>query len=109
MIARIWHGYTTFDNANAYEQLIKTEVFPGISEKNIKGLKSAKLLKRETATETEFITILFFENIENIKALAGEDAEAAYVPEKARKILSRFDTRTQHFEMLHELNFEIKD
>ena len=33
MIARIWHGYTTKQNANAYEDLLKEEIFKGIADK----------------------------------------------------------------------------
>lgn len=27
--ARVWHGWTTDKNADAYETLLKTEIFPG--------------------------------------------------------------------------------
>ena len=36
MIARIWHGYTTFANADIYEKLLKEEVFTSIEEKQVK-------------------------------------------------------------------------
>jgi len=32
MIARIWHGWTTPENADAYASLLRTEVLPGIAE-----------------------------------------------------------------------------
>ena len=28
MIARIWRGYTSFENANAYENFLETEFMP---------------------------------------------------------------------------------
>lgn len=30
MISRIWHGYTSLDNADKYEALLKEEIFIGI-------------------------------------------------------------------------------
>ena len=35
-IKRIWHGWTTPQNAEAYRLLLRDEVFPGIEAKNIK-------------------------------------------------------------------------
>jgi hypothetical protein len=37
MIARIWHGWTSSQNADAYETLLKTEIFPGILARNVAG------------------------------------------------------------------------
>lgn len=37
MIARIWHGWTRGDNADAYENLLKEEIFAGIAAKEIPG------------------------------------------------------------------------
>jgi hypothetical protein len=34
-----------------------------------------------------------------VKAFAGEDYEAAYVPARARAILKRFDQRSRHYEV----------
>jgi heme-degrading monooxygenase HmoA len=92
MIARIWHGWTTLQNANAYEQLLKHEIFTGISNKDIKGYKGIELLKRATANEAEFITIMRFENLDAIKQFAGEDYEIAVVPEKYKNYF--YDTIT---------------
>jgi len=60
MIARIWHGYTTKANADKYENLLKEEVFVGIEQKNVKGYKGIRLLRRELEDETEFTTIMQF-------------------------------------------------
>ncbi len=37
MISRIWHGWTTPANADAYENLLRTEIFPGILARKIAG------------------------------------------------------------------------
>ena len=105
MIARIWHGYTTKENADKYENLLKEEVFVGIEQKNVKGYKGIRLLRRELADETEFTTIMQFESIEDVKQFAGNDYETAYVPAKARQILKRFDPKSVHCEIIYELNY----
>ncbi|HEY2854458.1 MAG TPA: hypothetical protein VGJ18_16500 [Gemmatimonadaceae bacterium] len=33
MIARVWHGYTKPEDADAYEKMLKPELLPGISKK----------------------------------------------------------------------------
>lgn len=103
MIARIWHGCTSKENAEVYENLIKEEIFPEIEEKIIKGYKGAQLLRRELEDETEFTTIIWFENMESVKSFVGENYESVYVPEKARKVLSGFDQKAVHHELRHDL------
>ncbi len=105
MIARIWHGWTTYENASAYENLLRTEVFPSIEDKKVKGYKKISLLKRIHKGEVEFITIMLFDKIESVKEFAGEDYEKSYVPSKARAILSRHDERAHHYEIIKEINY----
>ena len=99
MIARVWHGWTTPENADAYETLLKTEIFPSISAKGVQGYRGIELLRRAAQDEVEFITIMRFDSWEAVKAFAGEDYEMAYVPAKARQVLARFDERSQHYEV----------
>ena len=61
MIARIWYGYTTPDNADAYEALLKTEIFPGIVARNIAGFRRIELLRGPVGEEVEFATAMWFE------------------------------------------------
>jgi heme-degrading monooxygenase HmoA len=98
MIGRIWHGWTSPENAPAYEELVKSEILPGIAGRRIRGLQGANLLKRDVSEGVEFVTILWFESLESVREFAGEDYEAAVVPEKARRLLTRFDARSAHYE-----------
>jgi len=107
MIARIWHGWTTPTNADKYETLLKEEIFVGIQSRHIHGFKAIQLLRREINDEVEFITIMKFESLDAVREFAGEDYEAAVVPEKARKLLSRFDKRSQHYEIMVEQGGEV--
>jgi len=100
MIARIWHGWTTPQNADKYESLLKEEIFVHIQNRHILGFKGIQLLRREINDEVEFITFMVFESLTAIREFAGEDYEQAVVPRKARRLLSRFDERSQHYEII---------
>ena len=103
MIFRIWHGWTTPENADIYENLLKKEIFPGIASKNVSGYRGIKLLRRPLDGEVEFITIMQFDSLEAVKQFAGNDYETSYVPDKARKVLSRHDTKSQHYELMESI------
>jgi len=107
MIARIWHGHTTKENADAYENLLKQEIFEGIASKKIAGYKGIQLLKREVENEFEFTTIMWFETIASVKQFMGEDYETAYVLPQAQKLLSRYDKKSIHCELRHELKYDL--
>lgn len=106
MISRIWHGWTTRDNAEKYETLLKEEIFVGIQQRHIHGFKSIQLLRREVGQEVEFITIMLFNSLDAVREFAGEDYERAVVPEKARALLSHFDKQSQHYEIVVERSGE---
>jgi antibiotic biosynthesis monooxygenase (ABM) superfamily enzyme len=99
VISRIWHGWTTQENADAYEALLLREIFGGIEDRAIPGYRGIQLLRREQGTEVEFVTIMSFETMEAVSAFAGEDYEVAVVPMAARSLLLHFDTRSQHYEV----------
>jgi antibiotic biosynthesis monooxygenase (ABM) superfamily enzyme len=98
MIKRIWHGYTTPENADAYERLLDTTVFPSIEAKKIPGYRAIELLRRTIGDEIEFTTVMSFDSLDNVVAFQGKDYETAYVPDAARKILTRWDERSTHHE-----------
>jgi hypothetical protein len=100
MIARIWHGWTTEENAGKDEQLLREEIFAGIRERQIAGFRSIRLRRRSLGNEVEFSTIMEFDSLNAVRRFAGEDHEIAVVPEKARELLSRFDYRLQHYDVL---------
>jgi antibiotic biosynthesis monooxygenase (ABM) superfamily enzyme len=103
MIDRIWHGWTTKENADAYEQLLKDEIFVGIGNRRISGYRGIRLLRRNGGNEVEFVTIMRFDSLESVREFAGKDYEAAVVPKEARALLSHFDERSQHYEIRVEI------
>lgn len=99
MIARIWHGITEKAKADAYEKLVKAEIFPEIEGKSGAGLKGIQLLRQEKDAEVEFTTIIWFDDLGSVKKFVGKDYETAYVPEKAKNLLSRYDKKATHAEL----------
>lgn len=99
MISRIWHGWTAPANAGAYESLLTQEIFVNIQNRHIDGYRGIQLLRRQLETEVEFVTIMSFDTLDAVRAFAGDDYEVAVIPPKARALLSRFDARSQHYEV----------
>ena len=97
MIARVWHGYTKPEHADAYESMLKPELLPGISK--VKGYRGSYLLRRNAGAEVEFITILLWDSIDSIRAVSGEDYETAVIPEERRQYLAHFEAKAKHYEV----------
>jgi heme-degrading monooxygenase HmoA len=98
MIPRIWHGYVKPENADDYEAMLKPEVLPGLSR--VKGYRGSYFLRRDLGSEVEFVTILLWESLESLQNFARRDYEVAVVPSERRKVLSRFDERASHYEVI---------
>ena len=99
-VCRLWRGWTTPDNAEAYERIVRGEVIPSIEARRIPGFRHIDLLRREAGDEVEFVTLMWFDSLDAIQTFVGEDYEVAHVPEAARAVLARFDERVAHFEVL---------
>ena len=97
MIARTWHGWTTRENADAYEHLLRTEVLPGIHR--VDGYRGAYLLRRDAGDEVEFVTITLFDSMDAVRAFAGDDFETAVILPEAERLLLRPDAKSVHFEI----------
>ena len=99
MICRMWHGWTSRENAGAYERLLRTEIFHGIEDRKISGFRGIELLRRDDRDPVEFVTLMWFDSIEAVRAFAGRDYEVAVVPPAARALLLRFDESSAHYEV----------
>lgn len=100
MITRIWRGWTTLHNAPVYQNLLLTEIFPGIEARNVPGYRGISLARREIENEVEFMTIMWFDSLDAVKGFAGEHYETAVVPVKARAVLLRFDAISAHYDTI---------
>jgi len=98
MIARVWHGSTKPEHADAYESHLKPELLPGLSQK--RGFRGSYLLRRAAGDEIEFITIILWDSIDDVRAIAGPDYEKAVIPEDRLPLLTRYDARAAHYEVV---------
>ena len=100
MICRQWRGWTTLENADAYERIVRDEVIRGIEGRHISGFLHIDLIKRDLDDEVEFQTLMWFDSLDAIKAFMGEDYSVSHVPGPARAVLKRFDERAAHYEVI---------
>ena len=96
MIVRVWRGWTTPANAEAYEAFLFEDLLPQV--KAIDGFISAEILHRVDGEEIAWVSILKFESMEHIKAFAGDAPEKAVLEPEALALLSRYDEHVNHYE-----------
>jgi heme-degrading monooxygenase HmoA len=100
MICRLWRGWTTLENADTYERIVRGEVIPAIEARRIAGFRHIDLMKRHLEDEVEFQTLMWFDSLDAIKAFMGEDYSVSHVPAAAQAVLKRFDGRAAHYEVI---------
>jgi heme-degrading monooxygenase HmoA len=100
VIARLWHGWTAPENAAAYEDFLCTTMFPSMHR--VDGFRGVDLLRRDDGEEVAFITISRFDSLDAVREFAGDDYEVAVIEPEARALLSRFDGRSAHYEIVVE-------
>jgi heme-degrading monooxygenase HmoA len=98
MIGRLWHGWTTPENAPRYEEHLRRETFPGL--RTIEGYVDGYVLRRDSGDRVDFAVLTLWESLEAIRAFAGDDYETAVVPPAARRALCGFDEQVTHYEVL---------
>ena len=104
-IKRVWHGWTTKQNADKYQNILRNEVLPSIEHKKIPGYKKIEVLKYEFEDEVEFVTIMTFESLSSIIDFQGENYKKCYVPDVAQKVLKRWDQESIHYELIETRNY----
>ena len=76
MIARLWRGWTAPSDADAYEELLKREILPGI-EKQASAYKGVQVLRRDDNDRVEFVTLTLWDSVDAIREFIGDDHEVA--------------------------------
>jgi heme-degrading monooxygenase HmoA len=99
MIGRVWHGWTTHANAEAFEAHMRNEEWPAIFARNIKGLRDIECLRLVRPGHTEFKTVMRFDSLDAVREFAGEDYAKAVLMPRAIELLRRYDARVEHFEI----------
>jgi antibiotic biosynthesis monooxygenase (ABM) superfamily enzyme len=97
LIARVWHGSTLAEDADAYAAYLEETGMKGA--RALPGNRGTLVLRRAHGDQAEFETILLFDSLEDIRAFAGDDPEAAvFFPEDDRYLVEREPT-VRHFEV----------
>jgi hypothetical protein len=101
MIARHWRGWTTPQNADAYERLLKETVLPGL--KKLTGYRGGYVLRHDAGDEVEFVVLNFFDSLDAVKLFAGPNYTVAVFEPEARALLSRIEATAAHYEVRSHL------
>ncbi len=106
MIMRLWSGWTSEENADAYHRLLIGTIAPAIAGRRLDGLADFTIWRRaesEDGTsredEIEFLTCMTFSGWDAVAAFTGGDPHRSVVPAEARALLSRFDEHSRHYEL----------
>ena len=100
MICRLWRGWTSPDDADEYERIVRTEVIPDIEARRIPGFRHIDLMRRDLGGEIEFQTLMWFDSLDAVISFMGEDYSLSHVPLEARAVLNSFDDRAAHYEVI---------
>jgi hypothetical protein len=97
MIARVWRGATLAENGDAYAAYIE-ESGVGPARK-LAGNRGSLVLRRVDGGHAQFETILLFDSMDDVRAFAGDDLEAAvFFPEDDRYLVER-ELAVRHYEV----------
>lgn len=103
MILRLWSGWASGENIEAYDHVLNTEVAPGIVARNLSGLDRFEVWRglageEDGQGEREFLTAMWFQDIDAVAAFTGGDPHESVVPLNARRVLTRFEGHSRHYE-----------
>ena len=99
MICRIWHGWTAHEDADAFENVLKSDVFPPMHAKAVPGFHGVQMLRMARLGQTEFVNMAWFDDMDAVRQLAGENYEEPMLTAKARSLLRRSDRKSEHYEV----------
>jgi len=96
MIARVWRGATCAANAEAYAAYVEGELD---AARALDGNRGTLVLRRVEGDRAEFVTVLLFDSLDDVRTFAGDDVErAVFYPEDDRYLVER-DLRVLHYEV----------
>ena len=92
MIVRVWHGWTSPGDADAYERFLRETLFAGLRA-DVYGFRGGWALRRRSGDEEEFLVMTLFESLDAVRAFAGDDYETPVIEPEAARLLIRGDER----------------
>jgi heme-degrading monooxygenase HmoA len=100
MICRLWRGWTKDSDADKYDRYLRDELFPRVErELTQRGYRGYHVLRLKRAQQVEFVTMVWFESLDAVKAFAGDDYEIPVISERARGLLTRYAKRCEHYDL----------
>jgi heme-degrading monooxygenase HmoA len=100
MVCRMWRGWTTVMQADAYDRYLRDELFPRVErELGARGYRGFHVLRLGQGSEVEFVTLVWFDSLDAVKSFAGQNYEIPVITVKAHTLLSRYAERVEHFEL----------
>lgn len=99
MILRQWTGVVRRERAEDYVRHLQTETLGELS--GIEGFLEAAIVRRDVDAGVEYQVMTVWESLESVRAFAGDDVEAAVVPDVAREMMVDFDGRVRHYRVVH--------
>lgn len=98
MIARIWTGATRDEDADTYEEYMRTVASPGY--RNVPGHRTLLMLRRPRGDgSTEFTMVTCWDDMDSITAFAGPDPERAVFYPLDEELLVERDLTVRHYEV----------
>ena len=101
MIARVWRGWTAREDADAYvAYLCETGMRESYA---LPGNRGAMILRRDDGARTEFQTVILWDELDSMRAFAGDELErAVFFPEDDRFLVER-DEHVVHYHVAKPL------
>jgi heme-degrading monooxygenase HmoA len=97
MIVRFWSARTTQVRYPEYLRHFNQNVLPHLRSQA--GFLEARVLSQSDGVVVHFVVETLWSSLEAIERFAGKDREAAVIEDEARKLLTSFDHRVQHYEV----------
>lgn len=101
MVVRSWEGRVRSGAGDEYLAHLTEAVIPEI--RVLPGNLGVQVLRSAGDAADRFMVLSYWSDAERIKAFAGPDAQHAVVPPEARALLSEFDERARHFDVVLDL------
>ena len=100
MIARIWHGVTAAAKAEEYLDCLNETGVPDY--RGTEGNRGVYVLRRVEGERAHFLTLSFWDSIEDVKRFAGPDPERAKYYPADERFLVDFEPNVEHYEVVVE-------